>query len=152
MSLARQFLSKVNESSVIKTNNVLYGFYGTMATSIESTGFEGDLDAYVDKLYTKAAKAIMKASGINDTSVIVKFLDSRSGRHFADSIAQYIWPKEDARIPYTDKMYDKLLKDAVKEWVNWTAKDSFKKQYKIPNEYNKNLLTQRIYIDGVLPE
>jgi len=68
------------KSESYKTDNVMFGFYGTVKTNLELS------DADAAKAYDEAGKTLSKLLGLSQEQT-VKALDSKFGRHFADKVS-----------------------------------------------------------------
>lgn len=75
----RKYLSE----SVLPTENEGYGFFGTSLDHIDGV-------PQAEKFWEIASKVLAKERGWNPTKVR-DWLDSKSGRHFADTVSDFGW-------------------------------------------------------------
>ena len=95
-----------------QTENTDWGFYGTMNT----TG------GNAEEAWPLAFTTVKEATGCSDEEVLA-FLDSRAGRHFADSV----WNYSDDTVALKD-----AVKLATEKWMGWTIGKNDSKEYGIP--------------------
>lgn len=93
-----------------KTRNEAYGFYGTMR-----------LDGCADEAWGIAITAIASDTGAEPDEVR-DFLDSRWGRHFADTVHCYL-----------DKhSLKEAIAQAIRHWNSWTLSLRTRRKLDIP--------------------
>ena len=94
-------------TKVLETKNESWGFYGT--TKMEYT------ESQTNKRWQEAFTTLIKLSNLQP-EVIRRFLDSKYGRHLADSC------------------YNADIPDTIKDQWKWIKKEIFLKDYKKPDE------------------
>ena len=80
------------------------------ATKNESWGFWGTMEQHAADAWPLAMTRIAEATGA-DLEAVRAFLDSRHGRHFADSVQDQL---------YGGKTLDAALDAAIDQWMGWT--------------------------------
>ena len=92
------------------------------ATRNEDWGFFGTMNEDAQAAWPIAMTAISDATSQPLESARV-FLDSRHGRHFADSVQNGLY--------YGQKLAD-AINAAIKQWMGWTIGRATSKEYGIP--------------------
>ena len=94
----------------LKTENEAYGYFGTMA-----------MDNCADAAWEIAMTAIAEDTGAN-AGAVRGFLDSRWGRHFADSVHCFLGQRP----------LEKAVEAAVEQWNGWTLSLHDRRELGIP--------------------
>lgn len=92
------------------------------ATQNDAWGFFGTMNEHAEVAWPIAMAAISDATCQPLESVRV-FLDSRHGRHFADSVLNQM---------HHGANLDAAIADATQEWMGWTIGRITSKEYGIP--------------------
>ena len=79
MRTFKQYLTE----AVLPTNNEAWGFFGTSLDHIDGV-------PQAEKFWDITSKVLAKERGWNPTKVR-DWLDSKSGRHFADTVSDFGW-------------------------------------------------------------
>ena len=94
----------------------------TPATQNDAWGFFGTMNEHADTAWPIAMHAIAEATGQSMETVRI-FLDSRHGRHFADSVLNQM---------HNGANLDAAIATATQEWMGWTIGRITSKEYGIP--------------------
>lgn len=113
--------------NVIKTTNTSFGFYGTIADA------NINVDAAWDMAFRKIAART--AAEANDVRA---FLDSRFGRHFADSVINCIVQKVELA---------EAIDLCIAQWCSWKTSAADARRYGIPR--GTNYLTGHVISAGL---
>ncbi len=113
-----------------QTTNSGWGFYGTMHT----------MGANAEKAWPIAFNSIKKATKCS-TAEVLAFLDSRSGRHFADDVSNYM---------LNTKKLDTAINSATEKWMSWTMDREIREKYGIPS--GTPYLTGFVVVAGIESE
>jgi hypothetical protein len=100
-------------TDIPQTTNSGWGFYGTIFTD----------GGNAHEAWPIAFTSIKKATGCSNDEVLA-FLDSRSGRHFADEVSDFM---VDDTIGITE-----AIEHATIKWMNWTISKDISREYGIP--------------------
>lgn len=92
------------------------------ASENESWGFGGTMGGYASIAWPIAMTEISKATGEPLESVRV-FLDSRHGRHFADSVQDALLNSHDMH---------EAVAEAIEKWMSWKIGRLTQRSYGIP--------------------
>ncbi len=92
------------------------------ATQNDAWGFFGTMNEYADAAWPIAMHAVAEATGQSLETVRI-FMDSRHGRHFADSVLNQMHHGEDL---------DLAIAAATQQWIVWTIGRITSKEYGIP--------------------
>lgn len=85
-------------------------------------GFYGALDAQAEAAWPLALAALQHTTGFDEADCAA-FLDSRSGRHFGDSVRNEI----DSELPL-----QQAIEAAVRTWSGWPLSRRMRTLYDIP--------------------
>ena len=89
------------QGQVLPTENEAWGFYGTVSTYLDGQGERGKGDAEqpkgMDLIWRGAFQAFLEVYPSIDSKAVREFLDSKSGRYFADSIVHELRRNDGAR-------------------------------------------------------
>ena len=94
----------------------------TPATQNDAWGFFGTMNEHADAAWPIAMHAVAEATGQSLETVRI-FLDSRHGRHFADSVLNQM---------HNGANLDAAIATATQEWMGWTIGRITSKEYGIP--------------------
>lgn len=105
---------------VLETQNESYGFYGTMLNDAAKNNWS------IEKAWELASNKLLDNTPGN-AKKIRAFLDSRSGRHFADDVHNGLHSGKDLKgaIDY-----------AIEKWKGWKAPKDIIRQYKLAQGTN----------------
>jgi len=92
------------------------------ATENGAWGFWGTMNEHASAAWPQACAAISDATGQPLESVRA-FLDSRHGRHFADTVLSHM---------HVGHGLDEAIRAATQQWMGWTIGRQTSKQYGIP--------------------
>ncbi len=92
------------------------------ATSNESWGFFGTMNEHAEAAWPIAMRAVAEATSQSLETVRI-FMDSRYGRHFADSVLDQM---------HHGANLDDAINAATQEWMGWTIGRITSKEYGIP--------------------
>lgn len=96
----------------------------TLATRNEAWGFFGTITHHADpKAAWDAAFQAIAAETKDTAEAIRDFLDSRAGRHFADSVAESL---------FQGLELEHAIEAAITEWQGWTICRRTEREYGIP--------------------
>ena len=110
------------------------------ASQNQSWAFWGTLEPHAADAWPLAMTKIAEATGA-DLEAVRAFLDSRHGRHFADSVQDQL---------YGGKALDAALDAAIDQWMGWTIGRQTSKEYGIPR--GLPYLTGFVVHAGILTE
>lgn len=111
------------------TTNKAYGFFGTVSTAAQS-------DGVADLAWSIAVPTIAEATG-EDFETVAKFLDSRSGRQFADDVM--------GAVDASDSM-EACVAAAVAKWQRWSVSGRTLRLHDVPA--GTNYLAAFVRIEG----
>ncbi len=94
----------------------------TPATQNDAWGFFGTMNEHADAAWPIAMRAVAEATGQSLETVRI-FMDSRYGRHFADSVLEQMFLGADL---------DAAIAAATQKWMCWTIGRITSKEYGIP--------------------
>ncbi len=94
----------------------------TPATQNDAWGFFGTMNEHADAAWPIAMRAVAEATGQSLETVRI-FMDSRYGRHFADSVLNQM---------HHGANLDAAINAATQEWMGWTIGRITSKEYGIP--------------------
>ncbi len=94
----------------------------TPATQNDAWGFFGTMNEHADAAWPLAMRAVAEATGQSLETVRI-FMDSRHGRHFADSVLNQM---------HYGANLDAAIAAATQEWMGWTIGRITSKEYGIP--------------------
>jgi hypothetical protein len=106
----------------------------------ESWGFWGSMGQHASDAWPLAMTRIAGATGA-DLEAVRAFLDSRHGRHFADSVQDQL---------YGGKTLDAALDAAVAQWMGWTIGRQTSRETGIP--WGLPYLTGFVINEGLMAE
>jgi hypothetical protein len=104
------------QENTMTTNNT------TPATQNDAWGFYGTMNEHADAAWAIAMSAVAEATGQSLETVRI-FMDSRHGRHFADSVLNQM---------HHGANLDAAINAATQEWMGWTIGRITSKEYGIP--------------------
>ena len=110
------------------------------ATQNESWGFWGTLEQHAADAWPLAMTRIAQATG-EGLETVRDFLDSRHGRHFADSVQDQF---------YGGKALDAALEGAIDQWMGWTIDRQTSRETGIPR--GLPYLTGFVINEGLMAE
>jgi len=90
--------------------------------TVTDWGFWGTMEQHAADAWPLAMTKIAEATGA-DLEAVRAFLDSRHGRHFADSVQDQL---------YGGKALDAAVNAAIDQWMGWTISRQTSKDYGIP--------------------
>ena len=99
----------MNTASTLASQNIDWGFFGTMGDDAEAA-------------WPLAMAAITEATGEDDETVR-SFLDSKSGRHFADDVLSGL---------HFGLALPQAIGGAIERWMGWTITRYTAKSHGIP--------------------
>lgn len=99
-------------TKILPTRNEAWGFYGTIAAHADQ-----------DRAWALAYVAIGAACDLASPAAVRAFLDSRSGRHFAEDVANNLA----RRMPLPD-----AVETATIRWLAWTISKADARRTGIP--------------------
>ncbi len=94
----------------------------TPATQNDAWGFFGTMNEHADAAWPIAMRAVAEATSQSLETVRI-FMDSRYGRHFADSVLDQM---------HRGANLDDAINAATQEWMGWTIGRITSKEYGIP--------------------
>ena len=103
-------------------------------------GFWGTMGQHASDAWPLAMTRIAEATGA-DLEAVRAFLDSRHGRHFADSVQDQL---------YGGKALDAAVEASIDQWMGWTIGRRTSKDYGIPR--GLPYLTGFVINEGLLAE
>jgi hypothetical protein len=92
------------------------------APQVEIWGFYGTMNEHAEAAWPIAMRAIAESTGQSLETVRI-FMDSRHGRHFADSVLNQM---------HHGANLDAAIAAATQEWMGWTIGRITSKEYGIP--------------------
>ena len=101
-----------NSNAILPTRNKQWGFWGTIASYAD-----------VEAAWPLAMTAIVDTLSC-EPETARDFLDSRYGRHFADSVTEAL-----AR----EKTLEEAIDDAITRWMDWTISKHAEREKGIPS-------------------
>lgn len=96
-------------ATCLATQNTMWGFFGSMGDAAEAA-------------WPMAMEAITEATG-EDEATVRSFLDSKSGRHFADDVLSGL---------HFGLALPQAIGGAIERWMGWTITRSTAKSHGIP--------------------
>lgn len=103
-------------TTILPTRNEAWGFFGTIDR------IENDPAANAAKAWEIASRTIAEATEASAKGVR-DFLDSRSGRHFADDVASELWKRETLK---------QAIDAAITRWMGWRIDRVTERDHGIP--------------------
>jgi hypothetical protein len=92
------------------------------APTTEAFGFWGTMNEHADPAWPLAMNAISAATDL-PLEAVRAFLDSRHGRHFADSVLNGI---------FHGVTLEDAINSATRQWMTWTISRRTTREYGIP--------------------
>ena len=92
------------------------------ATNNDAWGFFGTMNEHAEAAWPRAMNAVADATGQSLETVRI-FMDSRHGRHFADSVLNQM---------YQGASIEEAVAAATQQWMGWTIGRTTSKDYGIP--------------------